>query len=97
MDELTPVTALLLSLAPVEYRETVARLLPEQRRRVSDELNSVIQKLTLLSVYVERANNAHGPSDDKTHAMAVKSANRALAEVRAALGYSYSNAAEVRF
>lgn len=69
-------------LAPVEWRKAVARLEPDARRELANELDTMAQWAVTLSRYAESVS-------ELTHRDAVKHCMKARARVRKALGYAY--------
>lgn len=78
---------LMLARAPMNWQEAVDNLSTTERREVAEHLSALIQKAVRLHTYVD-GRYGYG-CGDQGHGDAVKASNKAIAQVRKALGFTY--------
>lgn len=85
-----------------QWRQTAEQIPYQQRYELETEIAARAQYYARLSAYLSRLHTAgytrHGDGtiDERIHIDAVKAQNRAVAKVRAALGFAY-NKSEITF
>jgi len=82
----------LLRLAPVDWREYAAHILPSEAQQIATVLEARAQQAIRAAAYLTNATYSGCAITDQVHAHAVRKQNIAVRKVRRALGFTYPDA-----